>query len=748
MLPAIFSLLISAAATCLGSLLLGGGVLALCGAKRWSWLAPAVGVATVMLLAVPALHLPGRCTTVAVIIGACSVAAALLWIRRPEHRPPAADLLAALPVALLALVPFAAAGRAGTLGVSFDNDMSVHLLLAEAYRSGVIVSALSGFFAEYPLGPHALVATIVEGLGLRTDLAFAGLTAAIPVLLAWTALAALARVRWAGRILAATVIALPFLIASYYAEGSFKELFEALFALAAAFILSGLQPSLGARRWIPFALLCAGAASVYSLQGVFWPGLFLALWLLVRWCASAWRSGGAQAWRHLRAELAPGALGLGVLALVLVPQIPRIERFLAKGTANGIEKTSLGNLVGPVSGWEAFGTWSNPDFRLPPPNSFGAGMWTAFVLGLVILGAFWALRSGRPMLAGAGILAVLVWVYASQTQSPYVAAKALVIASPLLLVLAVLPLVTPSASAPTWWRLGAPVLALLLAFRVVDSSLQALRHASVGPSDHLVELRSLRPLLAARPTLFLGDDQFVRWELAGVPVTAAYLSGAPKIALQKVGQPLDFDSVKASVLDEFQWVITTNDAAGSAPPPQMHLIRATRDYELWKRIGTVQPREILDEGPNAAAPLQCDTPAGRALLARRGVAAIRAPSVEVSVPALAPGTSASVSIDLGSGSWELEAPYESPLPIHVSAPGLQTTLPANLDIQGPRLPIGRLVISHGGPMTVTFKLSSHWLTPSSDVSLPAPLIATPLGTEHLVSLRKACGKYVDWYTSS
>jgi hypothetical protein len=27
------------------------------------------------------------------------------------------------------------------------------------------------------------------------------------------------------------------------------------------------------------------------------------------------------------------------------------------------------------------------------------------------------------------------------------------------------------------------------------------------------------------------------------------------------------------------------------------------------------------------------------------------------------------------------------------------------------------------------------------------IIATPVGTEHVMPLRKACGRYVDWYTT-
>ncbi|MCU1488987.1 MAG: hypothetical protein JWM85_392, partial [Acidimicrobiaceae bacterium] len=190
-----FALLLAAGVTCLGSLVLGQVVLALCGVRGWSWLAPPVGVAVMILIAVPAIHLPGRSATSAAVTAVMVAAGLVLWIRRPEHRPPLGDLLAGLPVALLVLVPFAASARAGTLGVSFDNDMGEHLLLAEAYRSSA-VALVSPLLPDYPLGPHALAAALSQGLGIRIDLAFAGLTAAAPILLAWTALASVRRAGW------------------------------------------------------------------------------------------------------------------------------------------------------------------------------------------------------------------------------------------------------------------------------------------------------------------------------------------------------------------------------------------------------------------------------------------------------------------------------------------------------------------------------------------------------------------------
>jgi len=703
-----------------------------------------------MLLAIPAIHVPGRSATVAAVTAILIVAGLVLWIRQPAHRPPLGDLLAGLPVALLVLVPFAASGRAGTLGVSFDNDMAAHLLLAEGYRSSA-VAQVSPLLSYYPLGPHALAAALAEGLGLRTDLAFAGLTAATPILLAWTALVSLRRrVRWPGRVLVATVVGIPFLVAAYYGQGSFKEVLEAQFVLATALIFAGFQPALGWPRWIPLALISAGAVSVYSLQGLVWPALMLATWVVGRAVIRTWTGGLGQAWRELRAELVPGAIGLGVLIVVLVPQIPRIEKFASKGASYVIAKNVLGNLIGPIPGWEAFGVWSNPDYQLWPASAFSAAMWTAFVLALVIFGGLVLLRRGRWMLPAAGALSMLIWAYSAHNQSPYIAAKALVIASPLLLLLAGVALVEGGFPRTSWWRFLGPVLAVILLVRVVDSSWEALRFSKVGPTDHLVELRSLRLLLGDGKTLFLGDDDFIQWELAGARVTPAYFAAIPEVPLQPekafvYGQPLDFDDVTAATLNEFYWVITMRDAAGSEAPAGMRLVRTTQNYELWKRVSEVAPFKILNEGPNAAATLNCTTTAGRAILRGGGVAAIRPPSLEVAVPAILPGNSTTVRIPLTAGSWDLETPYLSPLPLKVVAPGLQATLPANLERPGPRWPIGQIVLAQSGPVAVTFHVEKYWLTPLSDIATPTTLVATPVGDERTVPLRQACGKLVDWY---
>ena len=51
---------------------------------------------------------------------------------------------------------------------------------------------------------------------------------------------------------------------------------------------------------------------------------------------------------------------------------------------------------------------------------------------------------------------------------------------------------------------------------------------------------------------------------------------------------------------------------------------------------------------------------------------------------------------LAAGEWDLVAGYTSPVALDVRGPGLEVTLPPNLDRPGPRFPIGRVKMT--GPV--------------------------------------------------
>ncbi len=739
----------------MGALVLGQTVLGLCGATRWSWQSPAIGITVMMLIAVPALHVPGRSMTMAVVLALAIVGALAYVAAHPTQRPPLAGMLAGLPVLLLALLPFAAAGRAGTLGVGFNNDMASHLLLADGYRSEAI-AAVNPVVSSYPLGPHALVGALAEVLGTGVDLAFAGLMMALPVLLGWTALGALRSPRRWAPFAVAPLVGMTFLVAGYYGQGSFKEVLIALIILAVAIRLAFPEPLHRRLRWVPVALLLAGTLSVYAHAGLPWPFMFLAVWAVGvtarRYAAT--RSARAVVAR-VRAEVVPLLVGVGVLLAAVAPQLPRIARFASDniGTnVTGIPTDSLGNLAGRLPLWEAFGIWDSADYRVGGTGLLQNGLWTPFAIVLVLIGVAWSVRRGEWMLPAAAGATLLIWLATDRTQSPYVAAKALVLLAPMLMIVAVRPLAerdTARRRMPSWWWLAAPALAALLVFGAIGSSWRALTFSTVGPTDHTREIQSLRSLLDGRPTLYLGNDDFTRWIFADVPVRS------PVIAFQSMelrpqkpwvyGDNYDIDSLDSATLNQFDWVVIPRDAASSEPPSQLRRVRRTGSFDVYRRTATIPPRSVLDEGPVAAVALDCASPQGRVVLRGGGVAAVRDPYVSVNAPIIAPGDTATVELPLTPGQWDLVTPYGGPRPVEVTAPGLRTTLPANLDRPGLRWPMGRITVTKTGSVPVTIHPTSEWLTPDSALTYMTSIAAVPVGTERVVPIAAACGLLVDWY---
>src|SRR5215475_14441012 len=84
------------------SCVIGQALFALCGARRWSWLAPAVGLAIVTAVAWGTVRLPGEGTASAIAIGCLGLASLVLLAGR-TGRPSgglAPGVTAAIAVAL------------------------------------------------------------------------------------------------------------------------------------------------------------------------------------------------------------------------------------------------------------------------------------------------------------------------------------------------------------------------------------------------------------------------------------------------------------------------------------------------------------------------------------------------------------------------------------------------------------------------------------------------------------------------
>jgi hypothetical protein len=766
MLRRVLSILLSALITCAASLVLGQGVLRLCGWPGWSWLSAPVGVSTLMLLASPALHVPGRSVTCGIVIGLAVIAAAALLLReRPSSlRPPLFGLACGLWPFALGLVPFLVAGRSGILGVSVINDMTQHLLWVEGIMSQRIIDT-SGFNNSYPLGPHFLVAALAAPTGIDPELAFGGVLVALPVLLGWTAVAAIRNATASRQFLAVAVCGMPFLIASYYGESGFKEISVAMLVLAFAIMLDDVRTFDRSQarktvlsRWVPMAVVAAGVVSVYSYTGVLWLGALVLCWGVTLVGVELYTRGSGLprvASRAVQAEIAPIGIALVTFALVLGPQWPRTLRYAGNAVDTGgvIASNDTGNLVARISPWESFGMWDNPDFRFPPHDGLAVGVWSGLVLALVLVGAPAWIRRDRWMIPLGTVSAWLIWVYTDRTQSIYVGPKALAVMSPLLLLTA-LGLFMEGPRLASRFRFSAvllPVVALVFVYKISSVSFQALRHAPVGPLAHAKELRHLRHNLSGT-TLFMGVDDFAQWELAGKRVKYL-LYDLPQLPMRpqkawKGGHAVDIDVFPADFLNTFNYVLTPKDAAGSALPPQLRLIAETQNYALYRRGGTIAPRQILNEGEGSAAVLDCrNDPAARRLSHREGTAAIQEGGVAVPVPALFAGADRTVNLPLPrAGTWDIVMAYSSALPITISAPGMKTAeMVPNLDRPGPRYPVGTIRTSDAHTVPVRFQVNGHPLSSTAAPAVPTAFIAVPRGTEHTVPLRRACGKAVDYY---
>ncbi len=577
-------------AVCGASLAIGQAAVGLCGVRRWSWLAPAVGLALLCAICWGTVRLPGGGASSAAVVLAFVVAAIVyLWGRLEGGRE---ALRVGAPVALLALVatalPFIAEGHFGILGTSFNPDMSQHLLATDRLAADHGSQLLH---QGYPLGPHAIVVALHEGLGIGLVQGFSGLTVAVAVLASLTALAAFRDQPALLSIPAALVVGLTYMVASYFAQGAFKETMQALVFLA--FVLALRESSHNPEwrqlqlRFIPAAVLAAGSVYTYSFPGLIWLFGAAVIWAATEYAISRFRlsAGGADAGGP-RTEAQPPPAGppavatgpaawraalyaVLLFAVLIAPEIGRMIDFQQFETfdPNG---PGLGNLFGQVSPFEALGIWPSGDFRLSPGDgvvpAFGYYLGAAFAAILLVYGAGLAWRRRETALIAGLAAAALAYAAARLGGTPYTAAKAIEIGAPI----AALAIVLPLLRRPVAW---------LYLLAAGGCSLLALANAPVGPTSYTPALTGLRTDVGEGPTLVLASRQllndehgtsYVAWELRGGRVcieSAEEADAKPPPGVRFV-------------------IVELND--GESPFPGFRRTRTASPYTLWERTAPVQ----------------------------------------------------------------------------------------------------------------------------------------------------------------
>jgi hypothetical protein len=792
----------SAALICAASLLVGRAILGLAGGDGSRiWLGPAVGFGAVLTVTGLLARAPGHATTATLGVLALVIAAGLLlWWQPRRGEGDHALLREALPVAvivaLILSIPFAVSGRWGLLGVGFNNDLGLHLAWAEWLRSGLGPAPEAG----YPLGPHALAAAVAAVPGIGLGQAFVGEIFAIGVLTALTALAALGDLSRPSRVLAATLVAIPYLGASYFAQGAFKETAEALFVLAFAVYLHDLDVRRreGAHEWdrpglagastalVPLAL-AGGIFFSYSFAGLAWP-----IAIVVLWGATVPEVRRALRPRALLRTARQPAVALTVVALVALAVLTAVGPY---AFIHGFNRVAGTNTYGPVSPVEALGVWPASSYRL---NAAGGAQLTGLVTAIaalaVILGAAWWLRRRQYAVPIALAACTVLYIAAVAGSGEYSQAKALMIAAPLAMLIAIRPLLfelgdrvrgssriarqnTNSAGGGRVVRVGWALLAVAFVGGAIYSSLLVLRDAPVGPPGHGAELRAFIPILRGEPVLYAGQDRYAAYELQGadthVPLVEfpdADVSPSPEKPFDTgdAYSPIDFDSFSHGTLERFPYVITGRAAWNSEAPPGFKRVASTPSYILWKRTGSVpEDRHVLLEGTEPAARADCASPEIRILTANHGRAGLFPAAVVAGkgrwspAAALEAGDSASQTMTLPAGRWQLSLQYFSPFGLTLSAPDLHRALPAALDGQRPNTislanegqfwPAGE-IDSNGKPIRFTISAEDpstlQSLTGYTGKANLGELVAVQAKPHRIVALSAACDSWIDWYESA
>jgi hypothetical protein len=759
------------------SVVIGLALWRLSGWERASFCSPVAGYAVVLIAAAIAARLPGRTTTAGVVVVVLVVASLLVLAAAPypAGRSAADGLLLTIVSLALTALPFAVTGYFGVLGVGDNDDMSVHMGAAYWLQSHAVQQDVMLVKPGYPLGPHALAGTLGTGLGISIEKAFTAVMIVVPALLTLVAYGALDRLSRGPRWIGALLTGFAYLAASYFAQAAFKETIEGM--LLVAFAL-GLREFGGELQWpqarqaVPLGLIAAGAVYTYSYPGLYWPLAALG----VAWLAVALRAGPGFLGRAIfsvRDSAWPLAAGALALAAATLPDIVRMVHFASSRYANE-PPGGLGNLAHPISPALTLGVWLQPDFRFSPHP-----YWLT-VVGLVLAGGalLWALvvwwRDYDVTIPAALVGAFVVWVISTRTKNPYNAAKALAIMSPLVTLMMVSVLLAPRRelrfARPGTGRLR-PLVAVVVVALAGFSSFLALRDARVGSPTLWRELGSFRARIAGQPTLALYDDDFALWELRDAIVGRFRFLYTPWLVPLRVekrwvpGQAVDFDSVAPATLDRMRYVVTSRTPFASRPPANFRLVASTPSYQLWERSGPTPPRRVLNEAGQPGARLDCATLRGRSLSRRRrGVAhVVAAPRVSGpgnwSKALKGAGQSASQRLRLPSGRWDISIQYVSREPITIRGPGLDRALPATLARMGPYFLAGTIRSDGRRPVRITATtaklpalgrlLGASGNTRALDSRDHLPLGAVAI-TRHRaprasVPLRRACGRYVDWY---
>jgi hypothetical protein len=456
-------------------------------------------------------------------------------------------------------------------------EATLHLNLAKGYPTAIFVpwgvgSAITGQDLAWVFQPY-------EAL----------LAAMLALCLVAIAAPAIASARL--RALVAVVAAQATLLVGYAFWGGVKEVAGAmLVALVAALVPVALRGGRGADlpdarsgrptsigSGVPLVIACAALLGTLSVGAAVWLAFLLAPLAVAAFGAL----GG-------RATLGRAAVWIALAALAIVPVLA-IGGFLSPLTSSFVNDRALGNLLEPLSPLQAFGIWPSGDFRLDPDAPWLSYSLIALVAALAVAGAVvaWRKRAWTPVLyllgAAGGSACVVVF------GSPWASAKALAIASPALLLAALIGAAGLLAAGRRLRLVGIAAL-VAIAAGVAWSNVLAYREVNLAPRDQLAELESIAPLIAGEGPALMTEYQpyGVRHFLRDADPEGASELRRRLVLLRggeetKKGAWADTDELERDGLFVYRTLVLRRSPGQSRPPSPYELVWGGEYYEVWQR---------------------------------------------------------------------------------------------------------------------------------------------------------------------
>jgi hypothetical protein len=547
--------------------------------------------------------------------------------------------LAGLAVYVLYLLPVIAYGHWTWSGYDFVNDSSFEMLLAEHIKGygralgGIPQSSEREFLKQYlgsgyPLGTQALLGTFSGLADTPAAVLYQGYISGLAATAAVALSALAARVVTARRAALVGAVAVSANLTYQYAlQGGIKEI-GLLATLCAVAALASEALTLR-RAYAGAALVAVGAAAALgTYNAVALPFLGALVLLVGLSLLFVQRIGLSRRW------VAPVLAGGALTAALSIPALVTLRTFFSVAQAGqgstGVGATQFGQLLRALPLSQVSGVWLAGEYRvpvIPEPAATLTVIATVAIFALLIPGVLWALRRrevGVPLMLGVMALVLLI-VY--PRVSPYAQGKLLAIASPAVVLGALVGL----AGARGRLAPVALVLSGALAAGIWASDLLAYSHDPVAPTAQI-------EAMTQTGDHFRGDGP-VLWnefeEYAKVFARAAKISSPfEAITPQQVqlrhptyfyGRYFDLDEELLSFVEGYPIIVTRRSPAASRPPANYRLVYENNYYLGWRRLA--QPR-ILRHLPeqqlySPSAPVACSAlqglvagaPAGTQLVA-------------------------------------------------------------------------------------------------------------------------------------